>query len=57
MIRRLFSNNWTLRAQAITGLDKEIGIDQPSFWKESRKEDIYVGVFQVVAQGLGDKVI
>lgn len=24
MIKRLFSNNWTMRAQAIAGLDKEL---------------------------------
>lgn len=45
MVKRLFSGNWTLRAQAVTGLENELGIDKPSFWKESRKEDIYVGVF------------
>ena len=58
MISRLFSKNWSLRAQSIIGLDKELEtFDQSSLFKEFEQEEIYVGIFQIIAQGLKDKVI
>jgi hypothetical protein len=50
MISRLFSKNWSLRAQAIIGLDKELdNFSQSTLYKEFESEEIYVGIFQIIA--------